>query len=60
MHRIDQTRIDERKTGKDHIKATKARIDVIAALPSTTSTAQLRTAVKDLAVAMQQVIKLVT
>lgn len=56
-HRIDTTKITDAKTGKDSIKAAKARLDEIATLPATATTAQLRAAIKDLAAAVRHIIK---
>ena len=56
-HRIDTVKIADQKSGKDNIKLAKARLDEIAALPATATTAQLRAAIKDLAAAIRHIIK---
>lgn len=56
-HRIDAAKIADAKAGKDNIKLAKARLDEIATLPATATTAQLRAAIKDLAAAVRHIIR---
>ena len=60
MHRMDQIKLDEVNTARTAIAAAITRLQQIEAGASTATTAQMRTAIADMAKYMRHIIKIVT